>query len=145
MFVFAEERERSKRLDSVSRLASILRPKSCALRPSRRPRSPSSNHNVKELLFSANFHSGREATPPARQARQAAWARCIGAQTRAVKRKKQNNFSACGWAEAPGFGRIFDRSEERSSVNLMWLLPAELQGIPAIWAHWMPCWAPAAP
>lgn len=36
------------------------------MRPSRRPRSPSSNHNVKELLFGANFHLAREATPPAR-------------------------------------------------------------------------------
>jgi hypothetical protein len=36
-------------------------------RSSRRPRSPSSNHNVKELPSSANFHLAREATPPARQ------------------------------------------------------------------------------
>ena len=34
-------------------------------RPSRRPRSPSSNHNVKELVTGANFHHARDATPPA--------------------------------------------------------------------------------
>jgi len=85
MFVFAEERE--LRNGSIHlRIIPIWRPKSYAKRPSRRPRSPSSNHNVKELLFGANFHSGREATPPARQARRAAWARCIGGLTGCVKR-----------------------------------------------------------
>jgi hypothetical protein len=38
----AKERERSEMLD--------------LLRPGRRPRSPSSNHNVKEPLSGANFH-----------------------------------------------------------------------------------------
>ena len=35
-------------------------------RSSRRPRSPSSNHNVKELARGVNFHSARDETPLAR-------------------------------------------------------------------------------
>jgi hypothetical protein len=34
------------------------------LRPSRRPRSPSSNHNVKEPRLRANFHSSRDGSRP---------------------------------------------------------------------------------
>src|SRR5690242_12466297 len=34
------------------------------LRPSRRPRSPSSNHNVKEPRLRANFHSSRDGNRP---------------------------------------------------------------------------------
>ena len=49
-------------------MSSILFARSCdqAWRLSRRPRSPSSNHNVKEPISGANFHLAREATPPAR-------------------------------------------------------------------------------
>ena len=52
MSFFAEERERSE--------CSMVLPKLAPeLRPSRRPRSPSSNHNVKEPRLRANFHSSR--------------------------------------------------------------------------------------
>jgi len=62
MSFFAEERERSE--------CSMVLPKLAPeLRPSRRPRSPSSNHNVKEPRLRANFHSSRDGNRP--QGRQA--------------------------------------------------------------------------
>ena len=50
------------------RNARLICPRICIRepRPSRRPRSPSSNHNVKEPPFGTNFHYAREASPPAR-------------------------------------------------------------------------------
>jgi hypothetical protein len=56
-------------LKNVSvRNARLVTPKAFALsnRPNRRPRSPSSNHNVKEPSLGAKFHHARDATPPAR-------------------------------------------------------------------------------
>jgi hypothetical protein len=49
-------------------LSSILIARSCdqAWQSSRRPRSPSSNHNVKERYFGVNFNHARKTTPPAR-------------------------------------------------------------------------------
>src|ERR1700733_5075505 len=54
--------------------------------PSRRPRSPSSNHNVKEPALSTNFHSARDETPPARLGPTGGEARCIRGRHSAVKR-----------------------------------------------------------
>ena len=112
MFVFAEERERS---DSSIHLAHGSSRSSCHTRSDQAaahvplPRITMS----KSCFFGANFHSAREATPPARQARRAAWARCIGGLFRPVKRKKQNNFSACGWSEKPSNGRISEHARGR--------------------------------
>src|SRR5215467_6976891 len=64
MSCLAEEREHSTLLDLIDAQGQVLTHRG---KPSRRPRSPSSNHNVKERQPRANFHSALDGTPPARQ------------------------------------------------------------------------------
>ena len=59
--MLTEEREQNAKLDSLTRKTIALRKRS-----SRRPRSPSSNHNVKEPRKSVIFQYVKDITPPAR-------------------------------------------------------------------------------
>ena len=68
--------------------------------PSRRPRSPSLNHNVKQPAERRISRPISTITPLRNNSREAAWARVIGARSPCVKRKnrqKKRFFSgACG-------------------------------------------------
>jgi len=54
--------------------------------PSRRPRSPSLNHNVKQPAERRISRLISTIVPPRNNSREAAWARVIGAGSRRVKR-----------------------------------------------------------
>jgi hypothetical protein len=78
----------------------------------------------REFSFWQRNNTARKATP------RAAWARCIGGLTGCVKRKKQNNFSACGWMKTRCFPRISIAGNKARNRYPMWFRQARVQGNP---------------
>jgi hypothetical protein len=85
MCCLAKERERSDSSISspVPNQLSLFTSK----RSSRRPRSPSCNHNVKELVFWRELPFCQKRNTASKLGPQAAWARCIGGGISPVNRK----------------------------------------------------------